>query len=401
MLILALPHSANAATTTGYAHVHSDGHSVLRSATGLAATLSAHAGEVVAVVPHSRVSWLQVHVPPASHGNRLHSVLHGLLEDRLLDDPAQLHLATPPHAQQVARTGGELLVATCDKSWLRAVLAPLQEAGLTVQRIVPELSPSVTPALHVMGEPAHAHSVLCHPQGVTTLPPNVGQWHAFAALRPDAWLIQAEPAMVSRVQTTLQRQPTLQTAAQRWVQASQSDWDLAQGEWAQGPLQRLQRQLQTAWQTLRHAPAWRPVRWGLLSLLVLNVLGLNAMAWHARSTLHTQKAVLNEVLTSTFPSVTLVVDAPLQMQRELDVLLQKSGAAASTDFEPLLAALANVLPAGSAPTQLHFADRALRVHGVTFQTALPPEASARLQAQGLRLRQDGQDVWVLQAEGVK
>ena len=58
MLIIALPHSVQA--HTGYAHVHSDGHSVLRSATGAAATLSAHAGEVVAVVPHSRLAWLRV-----------------------------------------------------------------------------------------------------------------------------------------------------------------------------------------------------------------------------------------------------------------------------------------------------------------------------------------------------
>jgi general secretion pathway protein L len=401
MLILALPHSANAATSTGYAHVHSDGHSVLRSATGMAATLSAHAGEVVAVVPHSRLSWLQVHVPPASHGTRLHSVLHGLLEDRLLDEPSQLHLATPANAQHIARTGGALWVAACDKAWLRAVLTPLQEAGLTVQRIVPELAPTPIPTLYVMGEPHHAHSVLCHPQGVTLLPPNVGQWHAFGAWNSEDAHIQAEPAMVSRVQTTLQRQPMLQSAAQRWVQASQSDWDLAQGEWAQGPLQRLQRQLQTAWQTLRHAPAWRPVRWGLLSMLVLNVLGLNAMAWHERNAQQAQQAALSEVLQTTFPSVTLVVDAPLQMQRALDALQQKNGTASSTDLEPLLAALADALPAGSTPTQLHYVDHTLRVHGTALSTPIPPATRARLQAQGLRLSPDGSDVWVLQAEQLK
>ena len=401
MLILALPHTVHAVTSTGYAHVHSDGHSVLRTGTGMAATLSAHAGEVVAVVPHTRLSWLRVNVPPASHGARLHTVLHGLLEDRVLDDLTQLHLALPPHAHSVARTGGELLVAVCDAAWLRAVLAPLQEAGLTVQRIVPDLAPHTTPTLYVMGEPEHAHSVLCHAQGVTPLPPNVGQWHAFAAMPPDNWQIQAEPAMVGRVQTTLQRQPMLQSAAQRWVQASQSEWDLAQGEWAQGRLQQLQRQLQNAWQTLRHAPAWRPVRWGMLSLLVLNVLGLNALAWHERSALTAQQAVLAGVLKNTFPSVSLVVDAPLQMQRELDALQQKNGAAASTDFEPLLATLADVLPAGHTPTQLHFADHALRVHGVALHASATSAATARLQAQGLQLRQEANDVWVLQAEGVK
>ena len=397
MLIIALPHSVNA--NTGYAHVHSDGHSVLRSATGTSAALSAHAGEVVAVVPHSRLAWLRVQLPPASHGPRLPSVLHGLLEDRLLDDPQQLHIVLAPNANDIARTGGDTLVAVCDKTWLRDALAPLQAAGLTVQRIVPELSPSDNPVLQVMGEPDHAHSVLCHAHGVTLLPPNTAQWRAFAELSQDDLQIQAEPAMVARVQSTLQRQPMLQSAAQRWVKSSQSDWDLAQGEWAQGRTQRLQRQALAAWQTVLHAPAWQPVRWGLVALVALQVLGLNALAWRERSALNAQQASLQNILKTTFPSVTLVIDAPLQMQREVDVLQQKSGAASSTDFEPLLAALAGVLPAGQTPQQIHFANHALRVQGVTLDSNAA--GMARLNAQGLSVRQDGNDTWVLQAEGVK
>ena len=388
MLIIALPHSANA--NTGYAHVHSDGHAVLRSATGAAATLSAHAGEVVAVVPHSRLAWLRVQLPPASHGPRLQSVLHGLLEDRLLDDPQQLHLVLAPDTEQIARSGGETLVAVCDKQWLRDALAPLQAAGLTVQRIVCELSPSDTPVLQVMGEPDQSQSVLCHAHGVTLLPPNTAQWRAFAELSQDDLQIQAEPAMVARVQSTLQRQPMLQSAAQRWVKSSQSDWDLAQGEWAQGRTQRLQRQALAAWQL---------VRWGLVALVALQVLGLNALAWRERSALNAQQASLQNILKTTFPSVTLVIDAPLQMQREVDVLQQKSGAASSTDFEPLLAALAGVLPAGQTPQQIHFANHALRVQGVALDNN--SAGMARLKAQGLSLRQDGNDTWVLQAEGVK
>ncbi len=397
MLIIALPHSAHA--NTGYAHVHSDGHSVLRSATGAAATLSAHAGEVVAVVPHSRLSWLRVQLPPASHGPRLQAVLHGLLEDRLLDDPQQLHIVPAPDADTVARTGGDTLVAVCDKQWLRDALAPLQATGLTVQRIVPELSPSDQAVLQVMGEPDHSQSVLCHAHGVTLLPPNTAQWHTLTELSPDDLQIQAEPAMVSRVQSTLQRQPMLQSAAQRWVKSSQSNWDLAQGEWAQGPLQRLQRQVLSAWQTALHAPAWKPVRWGVVALIALQVLGLNALAWRERSALNAQQASLQTILQTTFPSVTLVIDAPLQMQREVDALQQKSGTASSTDFEPLLAALAGVLPAGQTPQQIHFANHALRVQGVTLDSH--SAGIARLKAQGLSLRQDGNDTWVLQAEGVK
>jgi general secretion pathway protein L len=396
MLIIALPHATHPAVA-GYAHVHSDGHSVLRSATGAAVTLSAHAGEVVAVVPHSRLSWLRVQLPPASHGPRLQHVLQGLLEDRLLDDPQHLQMVVSPEGQQIARAGGETLVAVCDKTWLREALAPLQAAGLTVQRIVPELSPSAVPVLHVMGEPDHSHSVLCHAHGVTLLPPNTAQWRAVAELNQDDLQIQAEPAMVARVQSTLQRQPMLQSAAQRWVKSSQTDWDLAQGEWAQGRIQRVQRQAQAAWQTVWHAPAWQPVRWGLLAWVVLHVLGLNALAWRERSSLQAQQASLQTILTRTFPSVTLVIDAPLQMQREVDALQQKTGTTSRTDFEPLLAALASVLPAGQTPQQIHFANHVLRVQGVTLDGNAA--GMARLQAQGLRLRQDGNDTWVLQAEG--
>ncbi len=397
MLIIAIPHSANA--NSGYAHVHSDGHSVLRSATGAATTLSAHAGEVVAVVPHSRLAWLRVQLPPASHGTRLQSVLHGLLEDRLLDDPQQLHIVLAPDADTTARTGGDTLVAVCDKQWLRDALAPLQAAGLTVQRIAPELSPTDTPALHVMGEPDHSQSVLCHTHGVTLLPPNTAQWRAFAELSQDDLQIQAEPAMVARVQSTLQRQPMLQSAAQRWVKSSQSAWDLAQGEWAQGRPQRVLRQAQAAWQTLLHAPAWQPVRWGVVALVALQVLGLNVWAWRESSALNAQQAALQNILKTTFPSVSLVIDAPLQMQREVDALQQKSGSVSSTDLEPLLAALADVLPAGQTPQQIHFANHTLRVQGVALDSNAA--GAARLTTQGLSLRQDGNDTWVLQAEGAK
>jgi hypothetical protein len=86
------------------------------------------------------------------------------------------------------------------------------------------------------------------------------------------------------------------------------------------------------------------------------------------------------------------------MQREVNVLQQKSGVASSTDFEPLLASLARVLPAGQLPTQLHYADHVLRVHGVipTHDDA----TQAALKAQGLSLRQESADVWALQAGGL-
>lgn len=403
MLIISLPHNPKDAQS-GFAHVHSDGHQVQRNAVGAASLLSTYAGEVVAVVPHTRLSWLSVQFPPGSHGARLGAVLEGLLEDRLLDDVADLHCVVDPTSADVPRTGGVAIVAACSKSWLREVLAPLQASGLVVQRLVPELSPRAQPLLCVMGTPELSQSVLCHTQGVTLLPPNVAQWKAFPAFTAYATLsaaqgpLVAEPAMVERVEQFLQRRPVMQNAAQRAVVAAQSDWDLAQGEWAQGTSQRFLRLSQHVWQTFFHAPAWRSVRIGLATLLTLQVLGLNAMAWREQRALDVHKAQLNQILTATFPSVRLVIDAPLQMQREVDTLQRNAGRVTSTDFEPMLAATASALPEGLVPTQWHFANQVLRAQGLPFNEAQANSARATLKVKHLQLRQEGNDVWVIQPE---
>ena len=403
MLIISLPHNPKDATS-GYTHVHSDGYQVVRSGVGAASFLSAYAGEVLALIPHTRLSWLSVQFPPGSHGARLGAVLAGLLEDRVLDDVADLHCVVDPASADVPRSGGVALVATCSKSWLREVLAPLQATGLVVQRLVPELSARAQPLLCVMGTPEQSQSVLCHSQGVTLLPPNVAQWKAFPAFTAYASLsaaqapLVAEPAMVERVEQLLQRRPVMQNAAQRSVVAAQSDWDLAQAEWAQGRSQRFLRLAQHAWQTLLHAPAWRIVRIGLASLLVLQVVGLNAMAWREQRALDQQKAQLSQILTTAFPSVQLVIDAPLQMQREVDALQRNAGRITSTDFEPMLASTANALPEGLVPTQWHFANHVLRAQGVQLNEAQANAAQTTLKAKHLQLRQEGADVWVIQPE---
>ena len=403
MLIISLPHNPKDATS-GYAHVHSEGHQVVRSGVGASSLLSAYAGEVLALIPHTRLSWLSVQFPPGSHGARLGAVLAGLLEDRVLDDVADLHCVVDPASADVPRSGGVALVAACSKSWLREVLAPLQATGLVVQRLVPELSPRAQPLLCVMGTPELSQSVVCHSQGVTLLPPNVAQWKAFPAFTAYATLsaaqapLVAEPAMVERVEQFLQRRPVMQNAAQRAVVAGQSNWDLAQGEWAQGTPQRFLRLAQHAWQTLLHAPAWRSVRIGLATLLVLQVVGLNAMAWREQRALSQQKAQLSQILTTAFPSVQLVIDAPLQMQREVDTLQRNAGRVTSTDFEPMLAAAAGALPDGMVPAQWHFANQVLRAQGFQLNEAQANVAQTVLKTKHLQLRQEGNDAWVIQPE---
>lgn len=57
--------------------------------------------EVVAVVPAAKLSWHRVVLPKGSTAAspRLRSVLEGLLEDQLLDEPEALHFALPPQVR--------------------------------------------------------------------------------------------------------------------------------------------------------------------------------------------------------------------------------------------------------------------------------------------------------------
>ena len=74
-----------------------DSHSASGHASARAALLPA-ANETVAVVPAQALSWQRVTLPQGvgAQSPRLRAVLEGLLEERVLDDPAQLHFALPP-----------------------------------------------------------------------------------------------------------------------------------------------------------------------------------------------------------------------------------------------------------------------------------------------------------------
>ncbi len=62
-----------------------------------------------------------------------------------------------------------------------------------------------------------------------------------------------------------------------------------------------------------------------------------------------RKAAQDTLLRSTFPGVRTVLDAPLQMQREVELLRAAAGRAGDGDLETLLGAAAAAWPEGFAP----------------------------------------------------
>lgn len=294
--------------------------------------LSAPRGaEIVALVPAQKLSWHRLQLPRGVLGRgtpRLRAVLEGLLEERLLDEPARLHFALGPQADP----DGSLWVAACEQSWLRAWLGMLEQAGHGATRIVPELAPTAADAstLYVTGTPDQPQLLHAGAGGVTRLPLTA----ATAALTSGTDMppeVVAEPAVAEQAEQLLPGPVALQPRSERAAAATRSDWDLAQFELLRTRGTRLRRQLAALGASLLRAPQWRPARWAALGLVLVNLAGLLLLAWKEQAAQAAQRAAMREILTTTFPDVRVVVDAPRQMARALSALQRDNGTASGAD----------------------------------------------------------------------
>ena len=356
--------------------------------------------EVVALVTTDKLSWHQVQLPKGSLGRRfasdggaprLRAVLEGLLEDQLLDETAQLHFAVEPNPD----ADKPVWVAVCDRAWLRAALQALEQSGRAVSRIVPEFAPdSLVDELCVLGEPEHASLVFSRAGGVAVWPVS----KASVALLdwPATQTIVAEPAVAALAEQLFARNVTLQQTGQRRLQALHSSWDLAQFEMANSSGARTRKRLTELVGNLLRAPRWRAARFSLLALLLVNLAGLNAWAWREQATLRTQRAVVNDILTRTFPQVRVVVDPLVQMGKEVAALEQANGATSARDMEVMMGAFAALVPPATTPTAFDFSAGELRLKGLKLK---PDELSAisfKLKPQAYAASSEGDAVLIKQ-----
>jgi general secretion pathway protein L len=431
------------------------------------------ADTTVVVLPWQALSWHSVRLPQGRplRGQKLQTAVAALLEDEVLQDTAELHFAMAPSgkiAASASKDSASTWVGVCDKTWLKTCLETLQAHVQRLTAVVPEFWPQMPGALNADAAQAQEHAqAAANPldlhlvadadraflieTGPQTAPSILGQWPLdervspsteFSALR-QILLTQSEQYAPSTVVT----EPVCAALAERLVQAplqnpiqlrSRSaawrDKQLAQWggwNWAQFDLQafctrhwgdRVQAALRNLW----FAPHWRAWRLGVLALLCVHLLGWAAWTWAQANERKALKQQINAVLTQTFPQVKLVLDAPLQMQRELGNLRQQAGVLAPDDFESLLQALAQQVGADAAPqnsqpnqlpllARLDYADRQLRfalVAGApqdrlnqlasTLGKGQPSQAIStpgHSSIQPLNLQADG-DVWVLKRQAL-
>ncbi|CAM3925486.1 type II secretion system protein GspL [Roseateles saccharophilus] len=368
---------ANAAREYDYA-LTSDGRQLLREGRADLARLPA-ADTVVAVMPESDISWRRVELPRA--GRQMRAALAGKLEEALLDEPEALHFALEPDA-----VGGDTAwVAVTSRPWLAEQLAQLDAAQVFVDRVAPLAWPD---------EPARGHFFesgpdgvalrWSHADGVATLPLDGGLARQFfppGLVHAAQWT--ATPGVATVAERWLGTTVGVQTPAQRALAVVDSAWNLRQFDLA--PRARGARALRLVSRALMRKP-WRPVRYGIAALVLVQLLGLNLWAWRQNSAVKNRRAAISATLTDAFPQIHDPLDPPVQMQKNLDLLRAGAGSFGEQDLEALLAAAATAWPGDRPPTEaLAFEPGRLTVSAQGWSQPQIDNFRTQLQSEGWQL----------------
>ena len=191
-----------------------------------------------------------------------------------------------------------------------------------------------------------------HPDGVLVLPLQGALARTLIPrpVPPDT-RFSAAPAVAAPAERWLGQSVRVQSPTDMALYATRSLWNLRQFDLA--PRHRGVSALREALRSFLSS-SWRPVRWGLVSLVVAQLLGLNLAAWQERSTLEAKRSQMTQLLMAAHPQVRAVYDPAVQMQRETDLLRTAAGRSGEADFEATLQAAASAWPAQNPVQTLSF-----------------------------------------------
>ncbi|MDP2112287.1 MAG: type II secretion system protein GspL [Thiobacillus sp.] len=298
------------------------------------------------VIPAEAVLLTRATLPRGSK-RKMRQLLAYAIEDRLVAEPDTVHVAAGPTLGD-----GQTALAVVDKAWLARVRARLDGAGLRPRSAWPETLLPALPAdgwVMVWGGRggflrSGEHAGMSLDGGTPTQPPtalvlSVAEARAAAALPHHLLLRLREGAPPPDVEAWSHVLGVAVEVGVGWMplqhpDAAHGGIDLLQGAFASSGTG-------SGWPNLR-----LPLI--LAGLIALLQVGATATEWWllSREKQHLQ-AAMEERFREAFPDARVIVDAPLQMQRNLAELRGTAGQMSPSDFMPLLSRVAPALDADS------------------------------------------------------
>ncbi|RZI61308.1 MAG: general secretion pathway protein GspL [Rubrivivax sp.] len=328
-----------------------------------------HADRVMLLLRDDQVSWLPAQLPKIK-GAKLRAAIVGVMEDQLLEDADRLHFALMPTPDA---EGQSHWVAVTAREPLREHLQAMAAAGLLIEALRPLSWPQIAkPGDEDVEEGGHVYAGaddrprlrVSRADGVATFPLDSGGLRGW--LGEDWWTaapVTASPAASAVAEQWLGRKVRVLNDAERVWAAREAPVNLLQFDLT--PRQRGWQRVHQAWQTLQ-SPTWRPFRWGVIGLIAVQVIGLNAMAWQQGRAIDARKTEQETLLRQAFPQIRVVRDARAQMLRETETLRGGAGQVGPGDLEDLLGAVARVWPQGEPPLpNVRFEQGRLTLAGLT------------------------------------
>jgi general secretion pathway protein L len=310
-------------------------------------------------------SLLRVTLPTRSRAKIIQALPYAL-EEQLLDDPENLHFAFQDTGQ------GDLAVAVTRRERLNAWLAALNGAGI---RPI-----SLAPALFALPTVEQAWTVHVRERDVV--------WRSATFAGGGGWREERCPALLTRALRETQggdQSPGRLLLVDAPVELDAESW----GKGLTIPVERMEGSVQAAQAT---APAINLLQGELspsgvwfefemfkpylpaAALLVLWLVGGwigGIVEWAGLQREHlSHQSDMKKILLDSFPETRTVLDPPQQMQRALEQLQAQRGAAAASDFLPLLS---HVAPALQRDNRLRLQSLSYADKGIVLSLSAPDE----------------------------
>ena len=343
----------------------------------------------IAVVPIARIAFIDAILPPVSAHKR-EQLLNFAIEDKLTIDPATVHAVILGASHSGAN---HHVVAAIDRAWLARALAWMAEHGVLVRVAVPETALHAVAQgewlVHLNERAGYAvradglaygidleHAGLGEPPFALILALNEAAAAADSRAMPTQINIEAPAAMVGQIDRARWQALLSEKSASGIELAIQGaspadDKLLVEGKFNASNL--LVGHFKPATPNSTWHMAFRPAMWLVGALLGLHVGLVGVDAWRLAQQRGALDAEMRALFRQHFPEAATIVDAPLQLSRNLTQLKRERGIAADV-FIAQLATEAQITRPVAAEI------RALKYDDGKLVITLTPAAAAALQS---------------------